>query len=440
MEGATVQPPTNSWLTTRAGWPNVAATTQAKKPNLQEGNVAGPLTGIKILDFTWALAGPFGVMQLCDLGAEVWKIEPMHVTEEVGRGNGPIVDGINTYAFSINRGKHSLLIDLKHPDGKEAALALAEQADILTENFSPGTMARLGLDYEAVSARNPRLIYASLSGFGQYGPYASRGAVDVIVQGISGVMSITGYPDGPPARVGYSIGDMAGGLFMAQGILAALVERGVSGKGQHIDVAMLDSQVNLLENAVVRYFATNEVPTRIGSRHPLSMPFQAFPTADGHIVLANVKDWPLFCGMIGREDLIADERFATLPGRLKHHAILEPKLNEAFVTKTTQEWLDLLLPHFLIGPLNTIDQMAEDPQVNAREMFVDLPTWKGGTMRVANSPVKLSRTPVEVTRGFERPGEYTRAALREVLGYDEERIDKLIGSGAVSEGHPDPTS
>ena len=402
--------------------------------------MAGPLTGIKILDFTWALAGPFGVMQLCDLGAEVWKIEPVHVSEEQGRGSGPVVDGINTYGFSINRGKHSLLIDLKHPDGKEVALSLAEQADVLTENFSPGTMARLGLDYETVSARNPRLIYASLSGFGQYGPYANRGAVDVIVQGISGVMSITGYADGPPARVGYSIGDMAGGLFLAQGILAALVERGVSGKGQHIDVAMLDAQVNLLENAVVRYFATQEVPTRIGSRHPLNMPFQAFPTADGHIVLAGVKDWHLFCGMIERDDLVADERFGTIALRLKHHAILEPMLNETFLTKTTQAWLDLLSTHFLIGPLNTIDQMAADPQVNARGMFLDLPTWNGGTMRVANSPVKLSRTPVEVTRGFERPGAYTREALREVLGYNDERIGKLIESGAVHDGAPDSTN
>ncbi len=395
--------------------------------------MAGPLTGIKVLDFTWALAGPFGVMQLCDLGAEVWKVEPMHVSEEEGRGSGPIVDGINTYGFSINRGKHSILVDLKHPEGKEVALSLAAEADVLTENFSPGTMARLGLDYESVSARNPRLIYASLSGFGQTGPYANRGAVDVIVQGISGVMSITGYPDGPPARVGYSIGDMAGGLYMAQGILAALVERGVSGKGQHIDVAMLDAQINLLENAVVRYFATKEVPSRIGSRHPLNMPFQAFPTADGHIVLAGVKDWQLFCGMIGREDLIADERFTTIAGRLKHHPILEPMLNETFERKTTAEWLDLLGEHFLIGPLNTIDRMAVDPQVEAREMFLDLPTWKGGSMRVVNSPVKLSRTPVQVEEGADRPGGHTRQLLGDVLGYEEEKIEKLIESAVVRE-------
>jgi CoA:oxalate CoA-transferase len=394
--------------------------------------MAGPLTGIRILDFTWALAGPFGVMQLCDLGADVWKIEPVGVSEDHGRGSGPVVDGINTYGFSINRGKQSILIDLKHPEAKELVLSLAEKADVLTENFSPGTMARLGLDYDAVSARNRRLIYASLSGFGQYGPYANRGAVDVIVQGLSGVMSITGYADGPPARVGYSIGDMAGGLYMAQGVLAALVERSVSGKGQHIDVAMLDAQVNLLENAVVRYFATKEVPQRIGSRHPLNMPFQAFPTADGHIVLAGVRDWTLFCGLIERDDLGADQRFGTVASRLQHHSILEPMLNETFAKKTTAEWLDLLSPHFLIAPLNTIDQMAADPQVNAREMFVDLPTWKGGRLRVVNSPVKLSRTPVEVTRGADSPGGHTRAILGDALGMDEARIDELFAAGVVA--------
>jgi CoA:oxalate CoA-transferase len=394
--------------------------------------MAGPLTGIKILDFTWALAGPFGVMQLCDLGAEVWKIEPVGVSEEQGRGSGPVVDGINTYGFSINRGKDSILIDLKHPDGKELALSLAEKVDVLTQNFSPGTMGRLGLDYEAVSARNPRLIYASLSGFGQYGPYADRGAVDVIVQGLSGIMSITGYPDGPPARTGYSIGDMAGGLYMAQGILAALIERGVSGLGQHIDVAMLDSQVNLLENAVVRYFATGEVPARIGSRHPLNMPFQAFPTTDGHLVLAGVRDWPFFCGLLDRDDLATDERFATTALRLKHHAILEPMLNETFLTKPTAAWLDLLAPHFLIAPLNTIEQMTADPQVQAREMFVDLPTWKGGTLRVVNSPVKLSRTPVSVTRGADRPGGHTRTLLKDALGLEDARIDALFEAGVVA--------
>jgi CoA:oxalate CoA-transferase len=391
----------------------------------------GPLTGITVLDFTWHLAGPYGVMVLADLGAEVWKIELPYQTEE-RRGPGPVVDGINTYFFSVNRGKKSIMLDLKAAEGREVVYALAKNVDVVTENFSPGTMESLGLGYETLSALNPALVYASTSGFGQTGPYRERGAVDVIVQGMGGVMSITGHPGEPPARPGYSIGDMAGGLYMAQGVLAALVERSVSGKGQHIDVAMLDAQVNLLENAVVRYFATKEVPQRIGSRHPLNMPFQAFPTADGHIVLAGVRDWTLFCGLIERDDLGADQRFGTVASRLQHHSILEPMLNETFAKKTTAEWLDLLSPHFLIAPLNTIDQMAADPQVNAREMFVDLPTWKGGRLRVVNSPVKLSRTPVEVTRGADSPGGHTRAILGDALGMDEARIDELFAAGVVA--------
>ncbi len=393
----------------------------------------GPLEGIKILDFTWHLAGPFGVMQLCDLGATVWKIEVIGQTEDM-RGNGPMVDGINTYTFSINRGKDSIELDLKHPEGNEVALSLAEAADIVVENFSAGTMKRLGLDYEVISARNPRIVYASLSGFGQTGPYANRGAVDVIVQGLGGVMSITGNADGPPVRVGYSIGDMAGGLFMAQGVLAALVERERSGKGQYIDVAMLDAQVNLAENAVVRHFATGEVPSRIGTRHPLNTPFQAFPASDGYVVLAGVKEWALFCALIGRDELINDPRFGTIRERTKHHAELEPVLNETFAQKTKDQWIEILGEKFLIAPLNTIEDMARDPQVNHREMLIDLPSWTGRTFRVVNSPVKLSRTPVKLTRGADRPGGHTRDILRDVLDKDEAEIERLFAEGVVGEG------
>ena len=392
----------------------------------------GPLEGIKILDFTWALAGPYGVMQLCDLGATVWKIEVVGQTEDK-RAAGPIVDGINTYTFSINRGKDSILLDLKSAQGKEIALQLAEKADVVIENFSAGTMKGLGLDYDAISARNPAIVYASLSGFGQTGPYANRGAVDVIVQGLGGVMSITGYPDGPPARVGYSIGDMAGGLFMAQGVLAALVERGRSGKGQYIDVAMLDAQVNLAENAVVRHFATGELPSRIGTRHPLNTPFQALPTKDGYVVLAGVRDWALFCGLIGHDELIADPRFAASRDRTKHHAELEPILFDAFRQRTNDEWLAILGDKFLIAPLNTIADMGRDPQVNHREMLVDLPSWKGRSFRVVNSPVKLSRTPVKLTRGTDRPGGHTRAILKDVLGKPDDEVERLFAEGVVSE-------
>jgi CoA:oxalate CoA-transferase len=393
--------------------------------------MAGPLEGIKVLDFTWALAGPFGTMILCDLGAEVWKVEVVGLDEQ-RRGPGPIVDGINTYYFSVNRGKQSILLDLKTERGRATALALAEKADVVTENFSPGTMAKLGLGYSDIAARNPAIIYASTSGFGQTGPYASRGAVDVIAQGVSGILSITGHPDGPPARPGYSIGDMAGGMFTAIGVLSALVNRERTGLGQYIDVAMLDSQVNLLENAVIRYFATGEVPGRIGTRHPLVTPFQAFPTSDGYVMVAGTKDWQLFCARLGLDSLVTDPRFSDNSLRTKNHAELEPILYQAFQQQSTEHWLRELADICLVAPLNTIDAMARDPQVLAREMFVDLPAWNGQTFRVVNSPIKLSRTPVAVQQGADAPGGHTVSILRSVLGMTESEIAALAAEGAIA--------
>ena len=396
----------------------------------------GPLEGITVLDFTWALAGPYGTMVLADLGADVWKIEVMHQTEE-DRGPGPVVNGINTYFFSVNRGKKSIMLDLKSAEGREAVYALVPHVDVVTENFAPGTMEKLGFDYETLRALNPALVYASTSGFGQTGPYRERGAVDVIVQGMGGVMSITGHPGGPPARPGYSIGDMAGGLYTAIGVLAALVERSRSGLGQHVDVSMLDAQVSLMENAIVRHCATGEIPGPIGTRHPLTTPFQAFPASDGWFVIAGVKDWALFCARIERDDLIFDERFATNPLRTQNHAALEPILFEVFRTRTVAEWLAELAEVCLIGPLNRVDQVVADPQVTAREMIVELPTWNGGSMRVAGTPVKLSRTPGGPTRGASRPGEHTAELLGAHAGIDEERLRGLAARGVVGLGPVD---
>jgi CoA:oxalate CoA-transferase len=390
----------------------------------------GPLTGITVLDFTWHLAGPYGVMVLADLGAEVWKIELPYQTEE-RRGPGPMVDGINTYFFSVNRGKKSIMLDLKSPEGREVVYALVPKVDVVTENFSPGTMDELGFGYETLSRLNPGLVYASTSGFGQTGPYRERGAVDVIVQGMGGVMSITGHPGGPPARPGYSIGDMAGGLFTAIGVLAALVERARSGLGQHVDVAMLDAQVALMENAIVRYCATGEVPGPIGTRHPLTTPFQAFPASDGWFVIAGVKDWALFCARINRDDLIFDERFATNPLRNQHHAELEPLLFETFRTRTVAEWLADLADVCLVGPLNTVDQVVADPQVQAREMIVELPTWTGGRMKVSGTPVKLSRTPSGPTHGTFRPGAHTAEILTKHAGISNDRLRDMAARGVV---------
>jgi CoA:oxalate CoA-transferase len=390
----------------------------------------GPLAGIRILDFTWALAGPFGTMILADMGADVWKIEPVGMTE-AERGPGPMIHGVNSYFFSINRGKHSILIDLKKDAGRELALELAEKADVVTENFSPGTMTRLGLDYAAVSARNERIVYASTSGFGQTGPYAGRGAVDVIVQAMSGLMSITGHPDGPPARAGYSIADMAAGMFTAIGVLGALVERDRSGKGQYIDVSMLDSQLALLENAFTRYFATGKEPQRLGTRHPLITPFQAFPTSDGFVVIAGVKDWTLFCALIDRDELAADARFGTNAQRTANHAELEPLLIRAFSGRTTQAWIEALSQACLIAPMNTVEGIAEDPHVAAREMLVEVPA-DGGAMKIVNSPLKYSRTAIDVKRGADSVGGHTASILSEVLGLSSERIAALQADGVIA--------
>jgi CoA:oxalate CoA-transferase len=393
--------------------------------------MAGPLAGIKVLDFTWALAGPYGTMILTDLGAETWKIEVAGGTE-ANRGPGPWVDGISTYFFSVNRGKHCIALDLKSERGHEIALSLAEKADVLTENFSPGTMKKLGLDYETVSKRNPRIVYASTSGFGQFGPYSERGAVDVIVQAMSGIMSITGHPDGPPARPGYSIGDMAGGMFTAIGVLSALMERERSGKGQHVDVSMLDAQIELLENAVIRYFATGELPQRIGTRHPLVTPFQAFPTSDGWVVFAGTKDWQLFCAKLGIEAVMDDPRFKTNELRTRNHADLEPIINEATSKHTKEYWQQELEGVCLVAPLNSIAEMAHDPHVNARGMFVDLPAYNGRRFRTVSSPVKLSRTPFDIHEGADAPGGHTRQILKDVLGMSDDEIEADLAAGVVS--------
>ncbi len=397
--------------------------------------MAGPLSGITVLDFTWALAGPYGVMVLADLGAEVWKIETPFQNER-RRGHRPYVHGVSTYFFSVNRGKKSLMLDLKAPEATEIVHRLVRRADVLTESFSPRTMERLGFGYEALSAVNPGLVYASTSGFGQTGPYRGRGAVDIIVQGMGGLMSTTGHASDPlPSRAGYSIGDMAAGMFTAIGVLSALVERQTSGLGQHVDVAMLDSQVALMENPIVRYFGTGEVQPQAGLRHPLSTPHQALPASDGWFVVAGVRDhsWQLFCGTIGADELAVDERFSENALRTKNYAELEPLMFEATRKRTRAEWIEELGDHFLVGPLNNIAEMAADPQVNHRNMIVELPTWTGGTLKVSNTPVKHSRTPGGAERGAAKPGEHSEEIL-DAAGFSADEVRGFVESGVVGIG------
>jgi CoA:oxalate CoA-transferase len=387
----------------------------------------GPLEGIRVLDMTWALAGPFCTMLLSDLGAEVIKVENPEEGDS-SRKNFPHIEGVSSYFLSVNRGKKSITVNLRHPEGKKIVMTLAKKADVIVENFRPGVMARLGLGYKDIRAVNPKIIYAACSGFGQVGPYAHRPAYDVIVQGMGGTLSITGEEGGPPVRVGFSIGDIGGGIFTALGILAALQERQKSGEGQMIDVAMLDCQMALLENAFSRFFATGEVAQRLGTRHPVLTPFQSLPTKDGYIALAAAREdwWQKFCQLIGRPDLPQDERFKNNVLRTKNHKQLEAILSEVTRQRTTSEWVSLMDKNDIAcGPVNTLDQIANDPHTAAREMIRQVKHSKAGMLRVVNSPIKLSRTPVSIEKASPELGENTEEILREYLSYSKEDIDRL---------------
>ncbi|MDZ7727024.1 MAG: CaiB/BaiF CoA-transferase family protein [Dehalococcoidia bacterium] len=392
--------------------------------------MAGPLTGVTILDFTWALAGPFGTMILCDLGAEVWKVEAVGIDEE-HRGPGPVVDGINTYFFSVNRGKKSITLDLRSERGRETGAAArgagrCRLRELLARHHAaPGPRLRSRRGAKPVhhlrvdlgfrpdrSLCRPRRGRRHCAGHGRAHEYHGRTR--------------------RPARARWLLGGRHGGGHVhGHRRPGGPFEREKSGQGQYIDVSMFDCQVNLLENAMVRYGATGEVPQRIGSRHPLVTPFQAFPTSDGWVVIAGVKDWELFCGTMGLDHLVTDERFASNRSRTQHHAELEPILNEAFQQASTAEWLERLADICLIGPVQTIDQVADDPHVQAREMLVDLPSSAGRDFRVVNSPIRYSRTKVHLTEGADRPGGHTDEILQSRLGATGEELAELFEDGII---------
>lgn len=394
----------------------------------------GALAGVRVLDFTWALAGPFGTMQLADLGAEVVKVEHPETPEKL-RGFGPYYEGISTFFFSVNRGKRGICIDLKEQRGKDLVKRLTAEADVVAENFRPGTMDRLGLGFEALSAVNPRLIYAALSGFGQTGPYSQYAAVDAVAQAMGGTMALNGEPDRPPIRVGVSIGDMAGGLYLAIGVLAALRARDATGKGQLLDVALTEAQIALCENAIVQHSAFNSNPTRMGQRHPLIAPFGPYTSADGHVVIANVKQWDLFCGLIDRDDLALDERFASNRTRIENVEALDTELHAAMSKRTTGEWFAILRDSNVcaIGKVNGVADLFEDEHVAARQMLVDVPMPYGlpGTLKLPASPMRLSGTPAKATTPMPEHGGDTDGVLGEWLGLSGSEVEDLRGSGVI---------
>lgn len=389
-----------------------------------------PLEGIKVLDLTRVLAGPYCTMILANLGAEVIKVERPGTGDD-SRDYGPFVNGESIYFVSINRGKKSIGVNLKSEEGKQVLLDLVKEVDVLAENYRPGTMEKLGLGYDRLKEVNPRLIYAAMSGFGHTGPYSQRAAYDMIVQGMGGIMSITGLPEGEPIRVGTSIGDITAGLMGAIGILAALHGRLATGKGQKVDVAMLDGQLAILENAIARYTSTGEIPGSLGTRHPSITPFEAFKTKDNWVILAIGNDalWSQFCKLVQREDLIQDPRFVTNGDRTKNYEQLKPILDEIFIEKTTDQWLDELNQAGIpCSPINSVDKLFTDPQVEARNMLVEVEQPKVGKIKVAGNPIKLSDIPPEEEIPAEPApsiGEHTEEILTSVLGYDLDRVNSL---------------
>ncbi len=395
--------------------------------------MASPLEGIKVLDLTRVLAGPYATMLLGDLGAEVIKIEQPGTGDE-SRNFGPFKNGFSLYFMSVNRGKRSVTLNLKTDHGQAIFKQLLAQTDILVENFRPGTMKNLGLDYETLKAEHPSLIYAACSGFGQTGPYAQQGAYDMIIQGMGGIISITGEPEGPPVRVGTSISDITAALFTTIGILSALHHRNQTGQGQLVDVAMLDSLVAVLENAVVRYFATGEAPKPLGARHPAITPFEAFASADGHVIIALGNDtlWSKFCEHVDRKELISDERFQTNADRTENHSELFPILSEIMSQRTTDDWIDALgnigVP---CGPINTMDKVVSHPQVQAREMITRVAHQITGEVEVPGVPIKLSETPGNVDAPAPSLGEHTTEILTDVLKMSPDEVAKLKQDGVI---------
>ena len=356
---------------------------------------AGPLAGVTVVDLTRVLAGPYATMVLADLGARVIKVERPGTGDDA-RAIGPFIGGESAYFASVNRGKQSIALDLRDPADRSVLMALLARADVLVENFRPGTLARLGLGWETLSARFPGLVLASVSGFGQTGPWAQRPAYDIIAQAMGGLMSVTGPEGGPPVRVGTSIGDIAAGLFAAIGILAALHDRARSGRGAHVDIAMYDCQLAILENAIARLTATGADPEPLGTRHPTITPFQAFRAADGLMVIAAGND-SLFrdlCAAIGAPDLAEDPRFRSNALRTAHARALEAELEARLRARPVAFWLARLEEAGVpAGPVCRVSEAIASPQAEARGMLVETVLASGATLRIAGNPVKLSTHP-----------------------------------------------
>ncbi len=386
----------------------------------------GPLKGIWVLDLTQAIAGPYATLILRDLGADIIKIE-IPGAGDAARYVPPYQQDVSAYFLNINRGKQSMTLNLKTEEGKRIFLKLAE-------NFRPGTMSKLGLSYDTLAQYNPGLIYGCLSGFGQTGPYSNRPAFDLVAQAMGGTMSVTGEENGEPVKVGAFIGDLAAALYLNIGILACLREKELSGKGQLVDVAMLDSQVALCLNPISEYLATGDVPKPIGTRSLQATPFQVFRTKDSRIAIMvmDEKQWTDLCRIANREDLTEDPRFMTMQARNQNYTSFFPVFSEIIASRTTAEWQkELKGTDIISSPVYAIDQVVADPQVKAREMIAKVEDEKRGPLKVVGNPIKLSRNKEPINRSIPELGEHTEQILSDLLGMTYQQIKRLKEKGTI---------
>ncbi|WP_161866697.1 CaiB/BaiF CoA transferase family protein [Pseudomonas yangonensis] len=407
--------------------------------------MSGALSHIRVLDLSRVLAGPWCGQILGDLGAEVIKVERPGSGDDTRHWGPPYIKDAEgndsreaAYFQSANRNKQSLTLDFTQPEGQRLVRELVTQCDVLLENFKVGGLAAYGLDYESLKAINPRLVYCSITGFGQTGPYAKRAGYDFMIQGLGGLMSLTGRPEGEegagPMKVGVALTDILTGLYATVGVLAALNQREQSGIGQHIDVALLDVQVACLANQAMNYLATGVSPRRLGNAHPNIVPYQDFPSADGNFILAvgNDGQFRKFCEVAGIAQLADDPRFASNKARVAHRAELIPLLRQATVFKTTAQWIELLEKAGVpCGPINDLQQVFADPQVQARGLRLDLPNALGSSTPQVASPLRLSETPVAYRSAPPLLGQHTDALLRNLLGMSEAQVAQLRETGVI---------
>jgi formyl-CoA transferase/CoA:oxalate CoA-transferase len=390
-----------------------------------------PLQGITVLDLTRVLSGPYCTMLLADMGARVIKVEQPGKGDDTRAWGPPFLQGESAYFMSINRNKESVTLDFKKPDGRAVLERLLERADVLVENFRPGTLTKLGLDYAAVKPRCPRLVYCSISGFGQTGPRRAEPGYDAVMQAEGGLMSITGAADGPPFRLGVAIADIVTGMFAAQGITAALFARERTGRGQEVDVAMLDSVAALLTYQAGIFFATGTAPSRMGNRHPTIVPYETFAASDGEFVLAvgNDDQWRRFCEVAG---LPADPGFATNRQRVTSYAALKPTLDACLARQPRAHWISRLTAAGVpCGSVRDFRELFADPQIAAREMTPTVNHTRLGPMTVLGTPIKLSETPGAIRTAPPSLGEHTARVLVDDLGLTEAHVDALRAQGAV---------